>query len=94
MDNAITTFKEYNNQELKEKLDSLMNEDDDNWLNDCFGDIDQVNEEIQEDRDAKAMEEARYQKCGKCNGKGKIGHYHYVSGGVCFSCEGRGKIYK
>jgi hypothetical protein len=34
-----------------------------------------------------------YRKCGKCNAK-RIGHYHYVSNGVCFACDGEGKIYK
>jgi len=54
----------------------------------------QINAEIAKEREEKRIEDSRYQKCGKCNGKGKIDHYHYVSGGVCFKCDGAGKIYK
>lgn len=92
----MTNFKEYTDSHLNSKLDLLMNKDESNedWLNDCFGNIDEVNNLIESERLEKAIEESRYQTCGKCNGKGKITHYHYVSGGVCFSCDGKGKIYK
>jgi DnaJ-class molecular chaperone len=50
--------------------------------------------EIEAEKKEEAIEAAKYRKCGKCNGKGRIGHYHYVSNGVCFACDGEGKIYK
>ena len=75
-------------------MTTTENNNNDNWLNDCFGNLDQLNKEIKENRLSKKVEAARYQKCGKCNGKGKISHYHYVSGGVCFACDGAGEIYK
>ena len=65
-----------------------------NWLDDCFGNIEEVNNNIAKEREEKAVEESRTKKCGKCNGKGRIGHYHYVANGECFDCEGTGKIYK
>ena len=89
----MTNAKEYTEKELETKLDSLMNEDD-NWLDDCFGNMDADNEAFQKVKEERAYEATRYQPCGKCNGKGKISHYHYVSGGVCFACDGAGKIYK
>lgn len=30
--------------------------------------------------------------CGSCSGTGYIGQFSHVSGGVCFSCEGRGRV--
>jgi|TARA_R110001599_G_scaffold347187_1_gene573217 RecJ-like exonuclease len=89
----MTNHKEYTEAELDKKLDSLMNEDD-SWVGDCFGNLEQLWEEQDEVRKEAAIEAARYQPCGKCNGKGKIDHYHYVSNGVCFACDGTGKIYK
>jgi DnaJ-class molecular chaperone len=56
--------------------------------------IAKMNIEVVKEKEEIKIEESRYKKCGKCNGKGKIDHYHYVSGGVCFSCDGAGKIYK
>lgn len=50
--------------------------------------------EIEAEKKEAAIEAAKYRKCGRCNGKGRIGHYHYVSNGVCFACDGKGKIYK
>ena len=34
-----------------------------------------------------------FQKCPKCNGKGKITCYSHVSGGACFKCGANGRIY-
>lgn len=31
-------------------------------------------------------------KCEKCNGTGYIGYYASIYGGICFDCDGRGKI--
>jgi DnaJ-class molecular chaperone len=56
--------------------------------------IDKWEEEDRAEKIEKEIEAARYKKCGRCNGKGRIGHYHYVSNGVCFACDGAGKVYK
>jgi hypothetical protein len=31
-------------------------------------------------------------KCGKCGGRGYIKEYHHVSNGVCFECNGVGRV--
>lgn len=28
--------------------------------------------------------------CHRCNGEGRLSHYHYNKGGVCFACGGHG----
>lgn len=89
----MTNFKEYTETELETKLDSLMSEDD-SWMVAAFGNLEELHREQEEARKEEAIEAARYTRCGKCEGKGKIPHFHYVSGGVCFSCDGAGKIYK
>lgn len=30
--------------------------------------------------------------CPRCNGKGNITYYGHIAGGVCFKCEGLGKV--
>lgn len=96
-----STFKEYTDEELETKLDSLMNEED-NWLDDCFagcGDIPHTKESLLAEEKSISIEKeeeieaARYKKCGKCGGTGNLSHYHYVAGGECFDCDGKGKIY-
>ena len=30
--------------------------------------------------------------CAKCNGTGRLGHYGHIANGVCFDCQGTGKV--
>ena len=30
--------------------------------------------------------------CGKCNGKGHLKTYTHIAGGVCFECNGSGRV--
>ncbi len=32
--------------------------------------------------------------CGKCNGSGFLSHYRAISGGTCFSCNGKGYYFR
>jgi DnaJ-class molecular chaperone len=39
-------------------------------------------------------EKAKYKKCPKCSGKGKIQSFTHIGGGVCYKCKGYGKVKK
>ena len=30
--------------------------------------------------------------CGKCDGTGRLPHYGHIASGVCFDCQGSGKV--
>jgi hypothetical protein len=100
-------LKKYYNYEKETKLDSLMNEEENNgsWLDDVFGNIeDETEEEINERKEAELIAECMtefklpktndYKKCGKCNGTGILNHYMHVSRGVCFHCGGMKVVLK
>ena len=33
-------------------------------------------------------------KCFKCDGRGRLGHFIHIEGGICFACGGRGYFFK
>ena len=98
----MTNAKEYTEKELETKLDSLMNEDD-NWLDDCFGGLgDITDEEAEAERESIKLAQfnERYNKtfkriplhnCGRCGGTGILPAYMHRSRGKCYPCNGSGK---
>lgn len=88
----MSNYREYTEEELETKLDSLMNEDED-WLKSCFGDdvLAEIEDEKAQIKKEQEKEAKKWTMCKKCNGKGHIMGYAHISGGVCFSCMGSGK---
>lgn len=40
------------------------------------------------------IETPAYTVCSRCDGKGFLGQYSHVQGGLCFKCDGKGILYK
>ena len=41
---------------------------------------------------AETVARASIIECPKCGGSGVLHHYHYVANGVCFKCDGSGRL--
>ena len=99
-----TNCKEYTTEELESKLDSLEPKANwDAWLSMSEEELKESENKWEKEIEEEAIKEynENYEKnvsklptkpCPKCGGTGKIHAYNHVSGGICFKCDGYGKI--
>ena len=59
--------------------------------------IDENGRKIVRQRVCKVVKEEKIQgekyiPCDRCDGKGNIDQYYYVFDGICFKCDGKGRL--